>query len=167
MFWIQQVAIIRSINHNVAALKELSCQQNNTQILLTLVHTLYVNFIKKLLIQTLTRDWSVRVLHSCFSIQALGRTLELISVETAEGVILLGRNQTQNNIHSLGPQVVPVTSQTELDVLKGRIASTKSEIRREKGIASTHSPDTSPSSKVGVDKLFMCIEKYETRARRQ
>lgn len=48
----------------------------------------------------------------------------------------------------LAPQVIPVTSKAEFDLLKSRIASTKAEIRREKGVNSLNSPDSSPSSKV-------------------
>lgn len=45
------------------------------------------------------------------------------------------------------PQVIPVTSKAEFDLLKSRIANTKAEIRREGG-SGFHSPDSSPSSKV-------------------
>ena len=49
----------------------------------------------------------------------------------------------------LAPQVIPVTSKADFDMLKSRIASTKAEIRREGGGMSTsQSPDSSPSSKV-------------------
>lgn len=49
---------------------------------------------------------------------------------------------------SEAPQVIPVTSKTEFDLLKSRIASTKAEIRREEGSSNLlQSPDSSPSSK--------------------
>ena len=49
----------------------------------------------------------------------------------------------------LAPQVIPVTSKADFDMLKSRMASTKAEIRREGGGMSTsQSPDSSPSSKV-------------------
>ena len=46
------------------------------------------------------------------------------------------------------PQVIPVTSKADFDLLKSRIANTKAEIRREEGLSGFHSPDSSPSSKV-------------------
>ena len=49
----------------------------------------------------------------------------------------------------LAPQVIPVTSKADFDMLKSRMASTKAEIRREGGgISTSQSPDSSPSSKV-------------------
>lgn len=51
-------------------------------------------------------------------------------------------------IYFLAPQVIPVTSKGDFDLLKSRIASTKAEIRREEGVSGLNSPDSSPSMKV-------------------
>ena len=51
-------------------------------------------------------------------------------------------------IDFLAPQVIPVTSKGDFDLLKSRIASTKAEIRREEGVSGLNSPDSSPSMKV-------------------
>lgn len=55
----------------------------------------------------------------------------------------------------LAPQVIPVTSKADFDMLKSRMASTKAEIRREGGgISTSQSPDSSPSSKVCLSFPF-------------
>lgn len=49
--------------------------------------------------------------------------------------------------NSEASQVIPVTSKSDFDLLKSRIASTKAEIRREEGVSGFHSPESSPSTK--------------------
>lgn len=47
------------------------------------------------------------------------------------------------------PQMVPVASESDLDLLKGRIVSLKAEIRKEQGTTGQGSgPDESPATKV-------------------
>ncbi|RMX45842.1 hypothetical protein pdam_00022703 [Pocillopora damicornis] len=55
--------------------------------------------------------------------------------------------QFQPTENSEAPQVIPVTSKGDFDLLKSRIASTKAEIRREEGVSGLNSPDSSPSMK--------------------